>query len=278
MKNLLLLLGFLLLSVYSFSQDVIILNNGKKMEAKVVEVSTTTIKYKRYDQEDGPMRTIEITEVDEIIYNDGTWDKFNRNEAALPEEEETKPVRESKYLKDPIHTHGFALDILIGAAITSEVDYLYDSYTNDYYYSKSPITYYSFGMRISSKWYFGGGEVWRPGLQANWLRFMAHMDPNDFMFSLLVGSKTITPINVGMANVFKFSENMGLEANITGGLNVDFEIDKGQMNEGFAISPEVKFRLKNLAVGLDYMHIQRINTIHTNRNWDIITVSVGVKF
>lgn len=278
MKNLLLLFGFLLLSIHSFSQDVIILQNGKKIEAKVVEVSTTTIKYKRYDQEDGPMRTIEISEVDEIIYNDGTWDKFNRKEATLPEEKASEPVRETKKVKDPIHSHGFALDLLMGAAMTSKVNYVYDPNTFDYYYSKSSVTYYSIGLRISSKWYFGGGEVWRPGLQANWLRFSAHLDPDDFMFSLIAGSKTITPVNIGMANAFKFSENMGLEANITGGINMDLDMEEGHMNEGIAISPEVKFRLKNLAVGLDYMHIQRLNTKNTNRNWDIISVSIGMKF
>ena len=78
MKPFLIFTFFLFIGTFGFSQDVILKRDGKKIEAKVLEVSSTLIKYKREDQQDGPLRTIPIYDVKEIIYEDGTWDTFDQ--------------------------------------------------------------------------------------------------------------------------------------------------------------------------------------------------------
>tara|TARA_Y100000782_G_C10169628_1_gene259208 strand:- start:1360 stop:2196 length:837 start_codon:yes stop_codon:yes gene_type:complete len=56
--------------------DIIITKKGDEMEAKVVEITTTTIKYKAKDQLDGPIRNIAIADVFMIKYSNGTKEVF----------------------------------------------------------------------------------------------------------------------------------------------------------------------------------------------------------
>ena len=52
MRPFLIFTFFFFIGTFGFSQDVILKKDGKKIEAKVLEVSTTQIKYKREDQQD----------------------------------------------------------------------------------------------------------------------------------------------------------------------------------------------------------------------------------
>jgi hypothetical protein len=86
-----------------------------------------------------------------------------------------------------------------------------------------------------------------------------------------------------MANVFKFTDDIGLEVNFTTGLNLDIDLDNNFVMYGIGFSPELKFRYKNLAVGLDYLRIQEFarnapGESTYNRDWNIIGLSVGAKF
>jgi hypothetical protein len=64
-------------SLASFSQDVIVLkNNGERIQAKVTEVGLTEIRYKNYDNQDGPTYIISKADVDMILYINGTKDVF----------------------------------------------------------------------------------------------------------------------------------------------------------------------------------------------------------
>ena len=72
MKKLLFLLW--LLPFTSKSQDVITMKSGEDINAKVIEVATDEIKYKKSD--DGPTYTIKKSEVFSIKYKDGTKDVF----------------------------------------------------------------------------------------------------------------------------------------------------------------------------------------------------------
>ena len=52
--------------------DVIYLNNGSEIKSKVVEITNETIKYKNFDQLDGPIRNIFPEDVFMIIYQNGS--------------------------------------------------------------------------------------------------------------------------------------------------------------------------------------------------------------
>ncbi len=65
------------------AQDIIVKTNHDKIEAKVVEISTTDVRYKRYSNPDGPTYVLPIEHISRIDYQNGESDLFN----ALPEEQ-----------------------------------------------------------------------------------------------------------------------------------------------------------------------------------------------
>lgn len=72
MKKLLLTSAILVCMQTLFCQDVIYLKDGSEIKARIIELTNETIKYRRYDQLDGPLRNILLPEVLMIIYEDGT--------------------------------------------------------------------------------------------------------------------------------------------------------------------------------------------------------------
>ncbi len=79
MKNLTLFVVYLLFSFIGFSQDIIHKKNGTKIKAKIIEIGTDKIKYKRFDFQDGPDYTILKKETDYIEYENGKKDVFFKN-------------------------------------------------------------------------------------------------------------------------------------------------------------------------------------------------------
>jgi hypothetical protein len=75
-----------------YSQDVINGTNGEKIKAKVLEINSSEIKYKRFDNPDGPTYTILKSEVQSIQYPNGASDVFSKQENS----NEIKTVSNSK--------------------------------------------------------------------------------------------------------------------------------------------------------------------------------------
>jgi len=72
------LLSFALLFVQNlFSQDIIYKTDGSEIKAKVIEIDATYIKYKNFEQLEGPLRNIDKSSVFMIKYQDGTEEKFS---------------------------------------------------------------------------------------------------------------------------------------------------------------------------------------------------------
>jgi hypothetical protein len=67
-------LFFLYISSVSFCQDVLSLKNGTEIKVKVVEIDQDFIKYKRYDNLNGPLIWISKSDVGLITYENGTKD------------------------------------------------------------------------------------------------------------------------------------------------------------------------------------------------------------
>lgn len=74
MKKFFLMAAFLLLGAWGtlFAQDIITLKNGEDLKAKILEVLSNEIKYKRYDNMDGPIFTLRKSEILMITYQNGT--------------------------------------------------------------------------------------------------------------------------------------------------------------------------------------------------------------
>ncbi|OMP29952.1 hypothetical protein [Mangrovimonas sp. DI 80] len=82
--SLLLILTF---SLTAFSQDILVKHDGSELKTKVKEISETTISYLLFDMQDGPIRTIDKTDVFMILYENGTRETITiKNELAMPSE------------------------------------------------------------------------------------------------------------------------------------------------------------------------------------------------
>jgi hypothetical protein len=76
MRNI--LVTFLMIfALQAFSQDVVILNNGDEIEAKVLEIHENTIDYKRFSNISGPTYHLKKVEIFMIKYASGDKDLFN---------------------------------------------------------------------------------------------------------------------------------------------------------------------------------------------------------
>ena len=75
----LLLLSVFLFEISGNAQDIILKNDGTSIKAKVLDITTSEVKYKRFDYKDGPTVTISISEISTIKYPNGQIETFNKN-------------------------------------------------------------------------------------------------------------------------------------------------------------------------------------------------------
>lgn len=60
----------------AFSQDIIIKKDKSEIKVKVIEIQETSIKYKPFEFLDGPLRSISISDVSSIKYENGNIETF----------------------------------------------------------------------------------------------------------------------------------------------------------------------------------------------------------
>jgi len=73
------------------AQDIIILKDGNTIAAKVSEISPTEIRYKRFDNLDGPTIVIPADRVLSIRYQNGTQEIINADTKTVQKNTQTKP-------------------------------------------------------------------------------------------------------------------------------------------------------------------------------------------
>ena len=70
----------------AFAQDVILLKNGNSVQAIVLEIDETTVRYKKFNNPDGPTYIAKKESIREITYKNGTKENFdNKPQEHLPE-------------------------------------------------------------------------------------------------------------------------------------------------------------------------------------------------
>lgn len=77
MKHINFLLLTLTIGLSTFAQDIVIKKNGDEIKAKVLEVALTIVKYKKFDNLNGPTFEILKSEIFMIKYENGTKDVIN---------------------------------------------------------------------------------------------------------------------------------------------------------------------------------------------------------
>lgn len=104
----------LFVSITLSATDVIVLTNSTRVDAKILEVSSTEIKYRKANSPDGPVFVLRVSEISAIIYENGEVQSFNQpaqNNRAVNqgrresyqntqnEQSNNEPVREPKERK-----------------------------------------------------------------------------------------------------------------------------------------------------------------------------------
>ncbi|MCL2436064.1 MAG: hypothetical protein FWD09_08035 [Lentimicrobiaceae bacterium] len=89
MKKIVLALLFVFITSFAFAQDVIITKEGNKIESKVLEINEFDIKYKSFENLDGPVYTMKKTEIATIMYEGGQVDVFNLDMNTAPVQQVT---------------------------------------------------------------------------------------------------------------------------------------------------------------------------------------------
>ena len=72
MKKVLFIIVALMAFNISNSQDIIIKKSGDEIKSKIFEVTSTDVKYKNFDNQNGPLYTISKSEIFVIKYENGT--------------------------------------------------------------------------------------------------------------------------------------------------------------------------------------------------------------
>lgn len=85
---------FFFIALATQAQDYIYMKDGSEFRAKVQEITTDEIKFKRFDQLDGPLRTVKVEDVISIKYQDGTEEVFTKTQ----EKQEEKIQTEDQYV------------------------------------------------------------------------------------------------------------------------------------------------------------------------------------
>ena len=81
------------------AQDIIITTGSERIEAKILEVSSSEIKYKRFNNQDGPLFIIETKKVSSILYSNGEVQAFEPQEDYAKQESKEAYIRYPKMMK-----------------------------------------------------------------------------------------------------------------------------------------------------------------------------------
>ena len=82
MKRFFLLAAVAFVALAAMAQDVIVTRDGKRIDAKITEVSSTDIRYKEASNPDGPTFVLRNDEINTIIYQNGSVKTFDHTSAA----------------------------------------------------------------------------------------------------------------------------------------------------------------------------------------------------
>lgn len=86
-------------SLNGFSQDTIYTVNDEVIISKIIEVLPQVVKYKKFDNPDGPLYTKNKSDIKKIVHEDGSLDVFN-------EQENKKKEKAGKRIRNQFVLHG----------------------------------------------------------------------------------------------------------------------------------------------------------------------------
>lgn len=109
MKRVILLAFLLLAGISAYAQDIITKKDGTDIQAKILEVTNSEIKYKKFSNPEGPVFTMPISEILIVRYENGENEVFSESQssASLNTEYEVYPGMKYKEYKDFYNTREY---------------------------------------------------------------------------------------------------------------------------------------------------------------------------
>lgn len=83
-KRILILAVALCAAMSAAAQDTIYKTDAKTIQAKILEISPSEVRYKRFTNPDGPTYVLPVTDISHIVYQNGERDDFNPQTAPTP--------------------------------------------------------------------------------------------------------------------------------------------------------------------------------------------------
>lgn len=125
-------ISLLIVNPLLWAQDIIITNSAYKIEAKILEVSKSEIKYKEKDNLDGPTFVISTDEINSIIYANGKVVLYNQTKTDEKEHEKAtsqiSPVSSTEQTSTNVINYNSEILLLSGDIIRGKLIELADSY------------------------------------------------------------------------------------------------------------------------------------------------------
>lgn len=145
----------LMASMILLAQDVIITKDAKKIDAKILEVSKTEIKYKELDNLEGPTFIAEMNDISSIIYANG---KVFIPESSQKSQEANTLGASNQELQKNVGNSSSEIDKIDGYMYMSEggdIKLKYDFNNKKVYIlSPKPLTFHSYDVRNIAIVYF----------------------------------------------------------------------------------------------------------------------------
>lgn len=173
MKKILTLMVALLTAFNLFAADIIVTRDARRIEAKILEVSSTEIKYKEADNLEGPTFVLTSAEINTIIYNNGTVKVFDQPQQAPAQ----KSYNNAGYSNQPAFN---------GLPITKNDDFYYmgdQRMTEDQYFD-----FIKQNCQVAWESYQKGNLLWKQG----WALFgvgMGVMIPGAALYSVGIAER-----------------------------------------------------------------------------------------
>lgn len=167
MKKFFLLTVVAMTAICAFSQDLIVTRDGRRIDAKITEVSSSEIRYLEWDNQSGPVFVLRTDELNTIIYQNGTVKTFEH--AANPTPTYNNGYQANSYQNAPLPVGYIVKDdndvYTVGSLRMSEdqyVDFIRQNCKEAYDYYDSGVSLWNAGWKL-----FGmgigltlGGVVW----------------------------------------------------------------------------------------------------------------------
>jgi hypothetical protein len=122
MKKIKLLSACIFLFGFIHAQDLLIMRNGDDLKVKVLEITPTEIKYKKFESPEGVLYVIRKSDAFMVKYENGTKDVFNRYESEnrpMTNFDKKDPYKKESPLKDyNFYNHKARRGIVTGAVLT----------------------------------------------------------------------------------------------------------------------------------------------------------------